>query len=282
MDAQKTAELLERLKTESARLIRMSDDATERLVRSMHDAEQRLLERLAATINDAPNLKALSVKRRIAWYTENVEGTAGMLRASGYNGAAREYLAALEKIAEQASVVTRVASDAGFADIPAEFVEFLKGRNYKHLSFLGKQAVAKVDETLLEMTVGGHSRGAMLAEVKSVITGKYPWGTKQGLFEWHAGTYVRTSAQRAAQMFMNSQAERYGLDDFLPTGPLDQNTRKFCRRLLMSGRTYTRAEIDAMSNGQTRDVYTTFGGYNCRHKWVAVNAELAGQLADAA
>jgi len=281
MDAQKITELLEKLKTESASLIRMSDDAAERFVRSMHEAEQRLLERLAATINDAPDLKALSVKRRIEWYAENVESTAGMLRASGYNGAARQYLAALEKVAEQAGVVTRVASDAGFTDIPAEFVGFLKGRNYEHLAFLGKQAVAKVDETLLEMTVGGHSRGAMLAEVKSVITGKYPWGTKQGLYEWHAGTYVRTSAQRMAQMFANYQAEKYGLDDFLPVGPLDQNTRPFCRRLLMSGRTYTRAEIDAMNNGQTLDVYTTFGGHNCRHKWVAVNAEFAGQLAAA-
>jgi len=281
MDAQELIRITKKLEAENRRLVSLADRATERFYDAMQRAEQRLFDRIAAVINEAPDLRALSVKARLAWYAENVETTARMLRASGFPAAAKSYMAALEEIAEQAAVASAAARDAGFSSVPAEFVKFVQGRSYEHLKFLGRQAVAKLDETLLEMTVGGSSRGAMLSELKSTITGSYPWGNKQGLYEWHAGTYVRTSAQRMAQMFMNYQAERYGLGDFLYTGPLDQNTRPFCRRLLASGRTYTRAEIDAMENGQTLDVYTTCGGHNCRHKWVAVNAEFAGQLAAA-
>lgn len=56
-------------------------------------------------------------------------------------------------------------------------------------------------------------------------------------------------------------------------GPDDKITRPFCRRLLESGRTYTRREIDAMSNGQLPHVFVTGGGYQCRHQWVLAEQE---------
>jgi hypothetical protein len=55
-------------------------------------------------------------------------------------------------------------------------------------------------------------------------------------------------------------------------GPDDKLTRRFCQVLIESGRTYTRAQIDAMSNGQLPNVFITAGGYNCRHQW-ALSAE---------
>lgn len=282
MDAQELIRLTKKLEAETERLISLANSATDNFYDAMLRSESRLLDRMTKLISNAPDLQSISVKARLRWYMENAESTARMLRASGFKEAANGYMVALKEIAEQAAITMRAASNAGFTNVPDEFVKFIQGRTYEHLSFLGKQAVEKIDATLLEMIVGGHSRGAMLAELKSEITGSYPWGKKQGLFKWHAGTYVRTASQRTAQMFMNYQAERYELNDFLYTGPLDANTRPFCRRLMVSGRTYTRAEIDRMNNRQTRDVYATCGGYNCRHKWVVVSAEFAGQLAEAA
>ena len=54
---------------------------------------------------------------------------------------------------------------------------------------------------------------------------------------------------------------------YQPIGPRDKLNRPFCRRLLDLGRTYTREQIDAMDNGQNLPVFTTFGGYKCRHVW---------------
>jgi len=52
------------------------------------------------------------------------------------------------------------------------------------------------------------------------------------------------------------------------SGPEDLKTREFCEALLMAGKSYTRDEIDAMSNGQLPNVFVTCGGYNCRHLFI--------------
>lgn len=62
-----------------------------------------------------------------------------------------------------------------------------------------------------------------------------------------------------------------GEDDelFLYVGPNDAKTRPFCVDLV--GEVHTRAEIDAMDNGQLPNVMLTGGGYNCRHQWRRVS-----------
>lgn len=51
-------------------------------------------------------------------------------------------------------------------------------------------------------------------------------------------------------------------------GPSDKLTRPFCREQLARKRPITRAQIDALDNGQIPDVFLTCGGFNCRHQWV--------------
>lgn len=57
-------------------------------------------------------------------------------------------------------------------------------------------------------------------------------------------------------------------------GPVDRKTRDFCKQHV--GKVYTRAEIDALDNGQIDNVFLTGGGYNCRHVWteIAKSSEL--------
>ena len=56
---------------------------------------------------------------------------------------------------------------------------------------------------------------------------------------------------------------------FLYAGPDDEKTREFCQERV--NQVFTRAEIDAMDNGQLGDVFLTGGGYNCRHVWIEVS-----------
>ncbi len=62
-------------------------------------------------------------------------------------------------------------------------------------------------------------------------------------------------------------------------GPDDQKTRVFCEQLLQVAKPYTRAQIDEMNNGQLADVFTTAGGWNCRHVWIIDTAELMKKAA---
>lgn len=56
---------------------------------------------------------------------------------------------------------------------------------------------------------------------------------------------------------------------FAYLGPADKKTRPFCLKHV--GKVYTRAEIDALDNGQLDNVFLTGGGYQCRHVWIEVS-----------
>lgn len=70
------------------------------------------------------------------------------------------------------------------------------------------------------------------------------------------------------------QVELMGAGDdpgmrFRYVGPDDDLTRPFCEARV--NRVFTRAEIDAMENGQLDNVFLTGGGYNCRHLWMRLS-----------
>lgn len=52
-------------------------------------------------------------------------------------------------------------------------------------------------------------------------------------------------------------------------GVRDSRNRPFCANILDADKEYTRAEIDAMDNGQIPGVFENAGGYGCRH-WFAL------------
>lgn len=62
-------------------------------------------------------------------------------------------------------------------------------------------------------------------------------------------------------------------------GPVDGLERDFCADLSAKGKAYTRAEIDDMDNGQGLPVFTSCGGYNCRHSWILSFADEKAEAA---
>jgi len=86
-----------------------------------------------------------------------------------------------------------------------------------------------------------------------------------GLAETATSTYYRVIADRGYQMI---EAETPGKLKYRYYGPFDSLTRPFCQRLLRGGKSYTRAQIDQMSNGQIPNVFISGGGWRCRHQWV--------------
>jgi hypothetical protein len=87
------------------------------------------------------------------------------------------------------------------------------------------------------------------------------------LAETSMSTYFRTITDRGFQ-FIENKTGKTALYEY--QGPDDKRTREFCQNLLESKKQYTRAEIDAMSNGQLPNTFRTGGGFNCRHAFVMV------------
>lgn len=97
-------------------------------------------------------------------------------------------------------------------------------------------------------------------------------------------TFYRTIAERGFARIEARQPQAQPLQ-FGYYGPDDKLNRRFCRDLLdaqAKGRVYTKAEIEAMDNGQLPNPFLTAGGYRCRHQWTLARAIPATAAAKAA
>lgn len=98
-------------------------------------------------------------------------------------------------------------------------------------------------------------------------------------------TELRTAVSGFNQSVTNLKAEQLGFELFVYLGPEDDVTRPFCEcvieggrfqgQQIEGGRVYTREEIEGFDNGQGLPVFVYGGGYNCRHQWRPITAELA-------
>lgn len=92
-------------------------------------------------------------------------------------------------------------------------------------------------------------------------------------------TEFNTTMATFSRTVTAKKAEDAGLELFLYIGPSDDKTRPFCAaRLSRSPAIYTKAEISEMDNGQTGDVLSTGGGYNCRHQWSPLSLKAAKEM----
>lgn len=246
----------------------------DRFLQALVRAEGRLLRQTEAFVADMPALSGMTMQRRLAWYSSEAKRLGAWMAQSGYPEAVRAYADELRELAEFAERLMRSGGvSAQWARVPADYVRFTAARDVDRFAFLSEQARRRLDDALLDGVMSGAPKSGLLQELRGVITGEYPWGERTGLYEWHAGTYARTATHRHCQEFLNLQAERAGLEHFMYIGPLDNRTREFCAGLV--GRVFTREEIDDLDNGQSGLVFTDGGGWNCRHEWVGVSAELA-------
>jgi uncharacterized protein with gpF-like domain len=78
-------------------------------------------------------------------------------------------------------------------------------------------------------------------------------------------TTVSIFGRQVEAMKSTGEAE----DVFAYVGPIDERLRPFCREHV--GKVYSRADIDALDNGQLPNTFLTGGGYNCRHVWQAIS-----------
>jgi hypothetical protein len=92
-------------------------------------------------------------------------------------------------------------------------------------------------------------------------------------------TELRTATLTFNRTVTVSRAKELGYEKWSYVGPDDDVTRPFCQDLLSRDPAiYTTEEIEEMDNDQDLDVFTSCGGWNCRHRWVPISDELEAEL----
>jgi hypothetical protein len=116
------------------------------------------------------------------------------------------------------------------------------------------------------LSVGGMRLGQLIDALVVKLDTTVPQAMT--LADTALSTFYRTIADRGYQIIEKDLPDtvevRYSYG-----GPDDVLVRPFCRRMLTltaQGKTWTRAEINAMNNGTGLPVWFLCGGWNCRHQ----------------
>jgi hypothetical protein len=89
-------------------------------------------------------------------------------------------------------------------------------------------------------------------------------------------TELRTELAVFQRTITKQVGDELGVELYAYVGPTDKIIRDFCKSRV--GKVFSVEEIKAMDNGQGLDVFTSGGGYNCRHDWRPVTQEIAAEV----
>lgn len=83
----------------------------------------------------------------------------------------------------------------------------------------------------------------------------------------------RSSVEQITEEFANRTPEE-GRQYWYYSGPLDDKTRAFCKRMLTIAKVFSDEEIQKISDELNYDVLQFNGAYNCRHSWIRFRGKI--------
>jgi hypothetical protein len=116
----------------------------------------------------------------------------------------------------------------------------------------------KMSTEIFQFSQGNITRKELLNSVNKISSQFGSW----------TNTWIDTSIAGFKSKASTELATAYGIEKFKYLGPDDNITRPFCGRHLSEVKTI--AEWNQLSNEQINPVSVYRGGYNCRHRLVAV------------
>ncbi len=160
-------------------------------------------------------------------------------------------------------------------DAPALREAISRSRRVEQLSEAYSQGMTEVNESLRLGTITAMDEAITSGIIdRDVIRKRIEEISQRG--ERNARVQTQAALGAYNQEYRNQLAERAELDHFHYYGPIQRNTRHFCR--IHINRVYSRAQIGQMDNSMLAPVLTYRGGWNCIHSFLAVSIEWDDEL----
>jgi hypothetical protein len=198
-----------------------------------------------------------------------------LLAKSGYTQRVGSFLSeypALQRHVEHAWNASGLPP--GLRAIDADALRAIAGAQFDAFANIGKTGIEQVKRSLFLAVAGGSKFESFGRDLRELLLSDSSLrdAAGKGMFR-HAATLARTTISELHATMSNNLAAQAGIDRFEFIGPLVSTSRPFC--IAHRGKTYTRAQIAKMDNGQTGrgTVLVARGGFNCNHQWMPVIVE---------
>lgn len=224
-----------------------------------------------------------AVRRRIVVLTDALDAEQGRLQSTAVNlGAARKIASELQRelaargvgdliqgavddmgdLAKYRGIgqttVRRVEAATAWS---AGNLEAFRTLKLAELADIPDTVVRQVERVILNGIVSAQSRSTLINELTDLLDTSLPKAT----------TLYDTALSEYSRLVVTATARGTSDEAFLFDGPIDAKLRPFCAERV--GKVFTRAEIDAMDNGQLPNTLISGGGYNCRHTWIPLDEQ---------
>lgn len=246
--------------------IREAEELGERFNKALDSVFQEAQRRLRPIIHDATD--AITPGQRASSAAQTQPAIRAALRRAGYDALAE--LAYQERLDP---MIARILATRRRFGLVGELTAAQQLQLEALGSMYATDLIGQGDDTARALwraaargIFGGSSVDDILDELAGVVDRSLP--------------EIRTLYDTSVSMLGRQVEALQAGDDpdtlFVYMNPVDEKTRPFC--LKHAGRVYTRAQIDALDNGQIGPVFLTGGGYNCRGLWMEVSK--ASELSD--
>jgi len=156
-----------------------------------------------------------------------------------------------------------------FTSVDADMISALKSNAWANFNQFGATARDSMIDTMYKSVLGKGAFSEMVNQFRGAMSGHVD--VRGRPMSQYATIYANDSIMNFHNSVHMKKATDLGMQHFLYYGNLISTSRDFC--ILRVGKVYTKEEIDGWTfgwSGKSGPAFTNRGGYNCRHRWVAV------------
>lgn len=232
-------------------------DRFEKLIPQIIANIQREIDRITLTITDgniADDLRITFLLENEAELKQAIQNILDNGYASAISGAYTDAIDQGNDLLDESGVPFRLRRDQ------TELISTLKRSNTLLYSLNSSESASLVFDALVSWAYSGDINSLQPFNVALEELGAIR----------HGRTIINTQVSKFFRVVNLNASLNAGVRRFRYAGPTPE--REFCQGIF--NQVFTIEEINKMDNGQTNDVFTTGGGFNCRHFWVPVAASI--------
>ena len=229
---------------------------TKRVEKLYRDAENRF-RRMILDYAEARNIKEIDFEFALV----NKANIEQVLQQTGYYDFIEDY------ISDQQDLINEIVKEYNLFDHKVEFTRLSESI----INQLQQNAIDLLDEggTRFQQEIYNAIFDTLVTDKPlDTVLGLLPQIVEDTKLLSYAGTTANTQYMTFSRTVTETINRETGWNNRIYTGPVDLKIRPFCIKYV--GKILTVQEIEKLDNGQLPNSLVTGGGYNCRHKWMAV------------
>lgn len=252
--------MAKQLKAEAKRGIKASEAEIASFAESLDSFLRKNLKRTLKKLAGNKEGTALEAAKLLGGLKTSLEEAGLQEQLSGLNDVYGNELDRITALLERG-----LGKRVTYSEFDVDSLETLISFDIDKVSSTVGEYVDDVRSTLMKQVILGES-----IDVDSLVDGK------SDEIKARIDTELNTAVAGFSRAINQKKAADAGANKFLYEGPDDGRTRPFCAERV--GKIFTLDEIKSWDNDQGLPAEIYLGGWNCRHRLLAMSDELASEL----